>query len=143
MQASIHEKVTVGNPVCSLTRVFSVGKPNRKFAVWLYMSTAAHCAPQQQLAVHCSVCYVQGAVVANYPWDGLTDPNNSYSASPDDATFRYLAKVYADAHTDMHNSKEFPEGITNGAHWYPISGGMQVKLVVRGRVEERGGGGRV
>lgn len=41
----------------------------------------------------------------------------------------------------MHNSKEFPEGITNGAHWYPISGGMQVKLVVRGRVEERGGAG--
>ena len=82
--------------------------------------------------MQCSVCCFQGAVVANYPWDGLTDPDNTYSASPDDATFRYLAKVYADAHADMHDSKEFAEGITNGAHWYPISGGMQVKLVCVG-----------
>lgn len=79
--------------------------------------------------MQCSVCCVQGAVVANYPWDNLIDPNSIYSASPDDATFRYLAKVYADAHADMHQSKEFAEGITNGAQWYPISGGMQVKLV--------------
>ncbi|KAL3143224.1 hypothetical protein ABBQ38_002077 [Trebouxia sp. C0009 RCD-2024] len=67
----------------------------------------------------------EGAVVANYPWDGMTDPNNTYSASPDDATFRHLASVYADAHSDMHDSIEFAGGITNGAQWYPISGGMQ------------------
>ena len=103
------------------------------------MCIAAHGASQQH-AVHGSGCHVQGAVVANYPWDGLTDPNNTYSASPDDATFRYLAKIYADAHTTMHDSKEFAEGITNGAHWYPISGGMQVKLSGRG---DAGGGGGV
>lgn len=78
--------------------------------------------------MQCGVC-VQGAVVANYPWDNSNDPNSTYSACPDDATFRYLAKVYADAHADMHLSEEFAEGITNGAQWYPISGGMQVKLV--------------
>lgn len=71
---------------------------------------------------------MQGAVVANYPWDGMTEPNSTYSASPDDATFRHLARVYADAHTEMHDSTEFAGGITNGAQWYPISGGMQVKL---------------
>ena len=69
-------------------------------------------------------------MVANYPWDNLKDPNDTYSASPDDATFRHLARIYADAHADMHNSNEFPEGITNGAQWYPISGGLQVRLGV-------------
>lgn len=64
--------------------------------------------------------------MANYPWDGSTDPNSTYSTSPDDAAFRYLASVYANAHTEMHKSLEFPGGITNGAHWYPLSGGMQV-----------------
>ena len=70
---------------------------------------------------------MQGAIVANYPWDGSTNPNTSYSASPDDAAFRHLASVYANAHLDMHKSQEFPGGITNGAHWYPLSGGMQVR----------------
>ena len=70
--------------------------------------------------------FLQGAVVANYPWDGTIDPNVTYSACPDDAAFRYLASTYANAHTDMHKSLEFPGGITNGAHWYPLSGGMQV-----------------
>ena len=73
------------------------------------------------------LCHIQGAVVANYPWDGLIDPNSTYSASPDDSTFRYLASVYANAHTQMNASKEFHGGITNGAHWYPLSGGMQVR----------------
>ena len=105
------------------------------------MSYLSNCAPVQRIAVQCSACCLQGAVVANYPWDGLTDPNSTYSASPDDATFRYLAKVYAAAHADMHDSKEFAEGITNGAHWYPISGGMQVKLVGGGGARAGGGGG--
>ncbi|KAL3133674.1 hypothetical protein ABBQ32_008176 [Trebouxia sp. C0010 RCD-2024] len=78
----------------------------------------------------------EGAVVANYPWDGMTDPNNTYSASPDDATFRHLASVYANAHTHMHDSIEFAGGITNGAQWYPISGGMQDWAYVSGQCME-------
>lgn len=86
-------------------------------------------------AIQISVCAIlepqlhlmQGAIVANYPWDGSTSPNTTYSASPDDAAFRHLASVYANAHLDMHKSQEFPGGITNGAHWYPLSGGMQVR----------------
>ncbi len=27
----------------------------------------------------------------------------------------------------MASSEEFPGGITNGAHWYPLWGGMQVR----------------
>lgn len=78
----------------------------------------------------------EGAIVANYPWDGSTDPNTTYSTSPDDAAFRYLASVYANAHTEMHKSLEFPGGITNGAHWYPLSGGMQDWAYVSGQCME-------
>ncbi|XP_024972719.1 carboxypeptidase SOL1 [Cynara cardunculus var. scolymus] len=66
-----------------------------------------------------------GALVANYPWDGTEDKSKSYYACPDDEAFRYMAKLYSHSHHNMSRSKEFEEGITNGAHWYPIYGGMQ------------------
>ena len=69
--------------------------------------------------------YHEGALVANYPWDGNDDGSTSYSAAPDDATFRYLASSYAKAHPTMSKSAEFEGGITNGAAWYPLWGGMQ------------------
>ena len=69
--------------------------------------------------------YHEGALVANYPWDGNDDGSTSYSAAPDDATFRYLASSYAQAHPTMSKSAEFEGGITNGAAWYPLWGGMQ------------------
>lgn len=71
-----------------------------------------------------------GALVANYPYDDgpiehITEPN----VSPDDAVFRALALVYSNAHTKMHLGdpcpENFPDGITNGAAWYSVSGGMQ------------------
>lgn len=43
----------------------------------------------------------QGALVANYPWDGTADKSTRYEASPDDATFKHLASVYATAHRTM------------------------------------------
>ena len=49
-----------------------------------------------------------------------------YSASPDDKTFILLANSYASLHPQMNTSTEFTGGITNGAAWYPLSGGMQV-----------------
>ncbi|KAK9918404.1 hypothetical protein WJX75_003872 [Coccomyxa subellipsoidea] len=67
----------------------------------------------------------EGALVANYPWDGTADRGTHYSRAPDDAAFLHLAHVYADAHATMHASHEFKGGVTNGAHWYPLWGGMQ------------------
>eukprot|EP00878_Enallax_costatus_P002023 GHUV01002187.1.p1 GENE.GHUV01002187.1~~GHUV01002187.1.p1 ORF type:complete len:558 (+),score=92.71 GHUV01002187.1:1290-2963(+) len=71
----------------------------------------------------------EGAVVANYPYDGYPDRSQTLTGvrqpSPDDATFQYLAKYYARKHKHMAQSKEFREGITNGAQWYPVYGGMQ------------------
>ena len=63
-----------------------------------------------------------GALVANYPYDG---PNSGvYSACPDDGLFIHISLAYADAHPNME-SGGFSNGITNGAQWYAIFGGMQ------------------
>ncbi|OVA10615.1 Peptidase M14 [Macleaya cordata] len=66
-----------------------------------------------------------GALVANFPWDGSENQKKQYYACPDDTTFRYMASVYSHSHHNMSLSTEFQEGITNGAAWYPIYGGMQ------------------
>jgi carboxypeptidase D len=69
-----------------------------------------------------------GSVVANYPWDGNRNyRSGQYSACPDDAVFKAIATKYADTHTLMRNAWEFrsTHGITNGADWYVLYGGMQ------------------
>ncbi|KAK3009558.1 hypothetical protein RJ639_013535 [Escallonia herrerae] len=66
-----------------------------------------------------------GALVANYPWDGTEDRKRNYYACPDDDTFRFMASLYSSSHHNMSLHKEFQGGITNGAAWYPIYGGMQ------------------
>ncbi|KAH9569375.1 hypothetical protein CY35_03G130100 [Sphagnum magellanicum] len=67
----------------------------------------------------------EGALVANYPYDGSPGARTTYAVCPDDETFRHLAGVYSQHHMLMSKSKEFVGGITNGAAWYPLYGGMQ------------------
>jgi len=45
--------------------------------------------------------------------------------SPDHDRFFQLASVYAKSHRVMQYSTEFKNGITNGAEWYTLYGGMQ------------------
>lgn len=73
-----------------------------------------------------------GALVANYPYDSRSDGRSIYSRSPDDDIFRQLALTYSNSHTTMHlgqpcpgDRSGFPHGITNGAAWYSVKGGMQ------------------
>ncbi|HOJ33554.1 MAG TPA: M14 family zinc carboxypeptidase [Candidatus Hydrogenedentes bacterium] len=66
-----------------------------------------------------------GTLVANYPYDDDGKPSGTYSAAPDDALFRWLALQYASNNPDMFASSYFPQGITNGAAWYVVRGGMQ------------------
>lgn len=73
-----------------------------------------------------------GALVANYPYDNTESQLSEYSRSPDDDIFRQLAKAYSFAHPTMHlgnpcpaSDEMFQDGITNGADWYSINGGMQ------------------
>ncbi|XP_047475155.1 carboxypeptidase D-like isoform X2 [Penaeus chinensis] len=74
-----------------------------------------------------------GSLVANYPWDDNPQGRSGlYSECPDDEIFKKLAKAYSFAHPKMPHGKPcnslsvvFPDGITNGARWYSVSGGMQ------------------
>ncbi|XP_008313573.1 carboxypeptidase M [Cynoglossus semilaevis] len=75
-----------------------------------------------------------GALVASYPYDnsnGGSEQVHRSSVAPDDDVFVHLAKVYSQNHGSMHRGDvcndglTFPDGITNGYQWYPLSGGMQ------------------
>lgn len=83
-----------------------------------------------------------GALVASYPFDNTPSANplnavfqsyaHSPSIAPDDDVFRHLALVYSNNHAKMSRgvscksgSPKFENGITNGAAWYPLTGGMQ------------------
>ena len=76
-----------------------------------------------------------GSLVANYPFDDSPSGQSSYSATPDDDVFRQLSRAYSEAHPTMHLAnppwtckeprERFIDGITNGAAWYSVSGGMQ------------------
>lgn len=78
-----------------------------------------------------------GDLVANYPYDASrSGAMTEYTESPDDQTFRHLALIYATHHKNMANPKRggcgddgynFGKqgGITNGAAWYSVQGGMQ------------------
>ena len=64
-----------------------------------------------------------GALVVNYPFDG---PNSgTYSACPDDDLFIDLALTYSENHQGMYSESPFSQGITNGAQWYALFGGLQ------------------
>ena len=65
-----------------------------------------------------------GALVVNYPYDN-DGKGSVYSACPDDALFRQISETYSSHNSPMWNSSEFYHGITNGATWYAINGGLQ------------------
>lgn len=60
-----------------------------------------------------------GTIVANYPWD------SKYDLHPLNDFVKELSLGYAELNPDMRNSNEFPQGVTNGAAWYIVRGGMQ------------------
>uniref|UniRef100_A0A8D0KU06 Carboxypeptidase D n=1 Tax=Strix occidentalis caurina TaxID=311401 RepID=A0A8D0KU06_STROC len=75
-----------------------------------------------------------GSLVVNYPFDDDEQGIAIYSKSPDDAVFQQLALSYSKENTkmyqgspckDMYPTEYFPHGITNGAQWYNVPGGMQ------------------
>lgn len=81
-----------------------------------------------------------GALVANYPFDDSpkdfnpnSDPKTVMNPTEENEIFKHLARVYATSHRKMYEGKpcpsfireSFPEGITNGADWYSVTGGMQ------------------
>jgi carboxypeptidase D len=66
-----------------------------------------------------------GALVFNYPYDDNGGLSGLAQPAPDDALFVALGEAYASANPPMASSPWFPGGITNGAAWYVIKGGLQ------------------
>ena len=60
-----------------------------------------------------------GTVVANYPWDSI------YDRHPLNDFVKQLSVEYAELNPEMRGSSQFPGGVTNGADWYVVKGGMQ------------------
>ncbi|KAK5929289.1 hypothetical protein CgunFtcFv8_010529 [Champsocephalus gunnari] len=75
-----------------------------------------------------------GSLVVNYPYDDDKKGTSEYSPSPDDKVFQQISRAYSQENPLMHNghpcvthysNEYFEDGITNGANWYIITGGMQ------------------
>ncbi len=67
-----------------------------------------------------------GALLAQYPWDNNPTHSSVFSPTADPAqdAFYSVSLTYASNNPPMYNGS-FPNGVTNGAEWYAISGGMQ------------------
>lgn len=85
-----------------------------------------------------SLVFHEGALVVNYPLDGTPSGQSRYMACADDETFIHIAHVYADNHPILRaiRQREFADGITNGASWYVIYGGMQDWNYLQGEAME-------
>ncbi|KHN74597.1 Carboxypeptidase D [Toxocara canis] len=75
-----------------------------------------------------------GSLLVNYPYDDGFTPGSQLSKTGDHELFVRLAFTYARAHRYMWKKgprclsdfiDEPKMGITNGAQWYPVAGGMQ------------------
>jgi len=62
--------------------------------------------------------YHGGALVMNYPWD------YTYALAPDNDALIRMSLEYSTYNLPMYNG-DWPQGITNGAAWYVITGGLQ------------------
>jgi hypothetical protein len=81
--------------------------------------TQAIMAFQASRNISLSANFHGGAIVANYPWDA------KYDRHPFDGLLQELSLEYANLNPEMRSSTEFNRGITNGADWYVLYGGMQ------------------
>lgn len=109
---------------------------NRDFPdrVWDSVNTVAGRAPETAAVMNftasrnfvLSANFHGGAMCANYPWDSNYNGTDTFSPTPENALFYHLALTYSLASDALYNSPAFPpDGTTNGADWYHVSGGMQ------------------
>lgn len=66
-----------------------------------------------------------GDLVCNYPRDTNAEHEKRYTATNEDNLYREVCKMYSKYNYDMYHSHLFDDGITNGASWYPLNGGLQ------------------
>jgi len=66
-----------------------------------------------------------GSLVVNYPFDNNPAGQSVFTPSPDEDMFAVVSERYSQFNPPMYASPTFFHGITNGAAWYAVSGGMQ------------------
>jgi carboxypeptidase D len=71
-----------------------------------------------------SANYHGGALVVNYPYDD-DGMGSVFSPTPDNELFEHISRLYSMYNLPMWESTQYEDGITNGAEWYVIYGGMQ------------------
>lgn len=120
---------------------------NRDFPTWREINSSkenlfANRQPETQAMMDLILSYPwvlsanfhDGAVVASYPYDDYHSDDflkqRGISYTPDHRFFKHLATTYATNHDTMMNQSVcerwfFEDGITNGADWYPLNGGLQ------------------
>gem|GEM_PF-833300 len=86
--------------------------------------TAAVIAWTQGKDFDLSINFHTGALLVNYPFDNNASGSSVYTPCPDDDLFIQMALSYSTPNSPMYNGA-FPQGISNGADWYAVSGGMQ------------------
>lgn len=96
-----------------------ISNPNGNTSVGRQLENQNVMAFQASRKFSLSANFHGGTIVANYPWD------STYDRHPLDAFVQELSLVYSESNPEMRNSTEFKDGITNGADWYVVKGGMQ------------------
>lgn len=66
-----------------------------------------------------------GTMVVNYPFDANASGASVDTPTPDDDMFEWISEEYSRHNLPMWNSSSFFHGITNGADWYVVYGGLQ------------------
>lgn len=63
-----------------------------------------------------------GNTLVCYPFGSSLDGLSTYQATPDDDLFIKMATDYAALNPHIASESSFPDGITNGAAWYAVTG---------------------
>ena len=78
-----------------------------------------------------SISFHGGAVGSFFPYDDGPKPRGVASPTPDNELLKEFATLYSSNHEEMHKGQScprsphrFPNGVSNGAKWYALSGGM-------------------
>ncbi len=96
---------------------FTSNEPNKPDGREIEIQNVMAFQASRQFAL--SANFHGGTVVANYPWDAR------YDRHPLNDLVIELSHAYADLNPEMRSSTEFSGGITDGADWYVVKGGMQ------------------
>jgi hypothetical protein len=77
------------------------------------------------LSTTLSANFHTGELVVNYPFDANPNGLNVFTPTPDEDLFVFISEKYSQTNLPMWNTPDFFHGITNGADWYHVNGGMQ------------------